>query len=195
MIPIPIGIGRQPSPGADAPSDDEAGFPEFFRECWPRVYGALAGRSTDHRFIEDVTQEALLKARIHWPRIRDTYDKPEQWVITVAIRLARRLEIRERRAGHCRLADTGNPENRLRPSPDLAILSTEHQVLYAAIRQLPTRRAEAIIMNMLGYSVDETAEVLGLRAGTVKTHLFHARRDLKRILEPNDSHDHGGSDR
>jgi RNA polymerase sigma-70 factor, ECF subfamily len=189
----PTGTGERHPGEEGACPDDDAGFPEFFHACWPRVYGALAARTSDRRFIDDVAQEALLKARTHWPRLRDTYDKPELWVITVAIRLARRLEARERNS-HFALGDNDMPEHTLLASPDLAILSTEHQVLYSAIHQLPTRRAEAIIMRMLGYSVYETAEVLGLHTGTVKSHLFHGRRDLRHILEANEEDGHGGGE-
>ena len=76
----------------NAPEPDQ-GFAEFFRTCLPVVTRTLTSLTGDTRVVEDVAQDALLIARHRWDDIH-AYDKPEAWVLKVAIRLMRRSQQR-----------------------------------------------------------------------------------------------------
>ena len=53
-----------------------------------------------------------------------------------------------------------------------------------AVLALPDKYRAAVVLHYIeGYSVEETAGLLGVPAGTVKTRLYRARERLKRELE------------
>jgi RNA polymerase sigma-70 factor (ECF subfamily) len=55
--------------------------------------------------------------------------------------------------------------------------------LLAALAQLPAAQREVVLLHDLeGWRHEEIADRLGMPAGTVRSHLHHARRRLRRIL-------------
>jgi RNA polymerase sigma factor (sigma-70 family) len=71
--------------------------------------------------------------------------------------------------------------------------------VHAAVRRLPARQQEAVVLHyLLDLSVADTAAAMGCDQGTVKTHLSRARAALLRALSIDDepsphtrSRDHG----
>jgi len=156
-----------------APEPDQ-GFADFFRTCLPVVTRTLTALTGDTRVVEDVAQDAMVIARHRWQDIR-SYDKPEAWVLKVAIRLMRRWQQRHER------------ETPLVVVPDVADQVHEVELVHSAVRRLSPRHREAVALHhLLGYSVSEIASVLVVGESTVRTHLSRGRDELRRIL--------GGSD-
>jgi len=71
-----------------------------------------------------------------------------------------------------------------RPDPEQIYSRTElQQILIRALESLPDRyRLIFILRDMQGFSIDETAEMLGLRPTTIKTRLLRARLLLRKKL-------------
>ncbi len=154
--------------------EPDRGFAEFFRACLPVVTRTLTALTGDTRAVEDVAQDALVIARHRWHDI-SSYDKPEAWVLKVAIRLMRRWQQRQER------------ETPLVVAPDVAEQVHEVELVHAALRELSPRHREVVALHhLLGYSVSEIASVLVVGESTVRTHLSRGRDELRRIL--------GGSD-
>ncbi len=64
------------------------------------------------------------------------------------------------------------------------LLSEEHQEILAAVRKLADRQREALTLRYyLGLSTDETARVMGVSAGTVKSAVSRAIAALGRTLK------------
>jgi RNA polymerase sigma factor (sigma-70 family) len=64
------------------------------------------------------------------------------------------------------------------------LLSAEHQQVLAAVGKLPARQREALMLRYyLGLSTDETAHVMGISTGTVKSALHRAIAALGRTLK------------
>jgi RNA polymerase sigma-70 factor (ECF subfamily) len=77
------------------------------------------------------------------------------------------LDVAAREAGPDRLADRS------------ALLDA----LRAALATLPERQRVAVVLfDVEGYSHGEIAEILGIPEGTVRSHVFHARRALRAAL-------------
>ncbi len=58
-------------------------------------------------------------------------------------------------------------------------------MLTKLIRQLPKQQQTAFVLHQVhGFSLEETARVMGCRAGTVKAHLFRAMEKLRLALTP-----------
>ncbi|MDX3656639.1 sigma-70 family RNA polymerase sigma factor [Streptomyces sp. ID05-26A] len=154
-------------------SAPDLGFAEFFRRCLPVVTKTLTALSCDNRVVEDIAQDALLIAQHRWSDIH-AYDKPEAWVLKVAIRLMRRRQQHDH-------------ETPLAEVPEVVQPAFEAETLHAAVRELSPRHRETVALHhLLGYSVSEIAGVLMVGESTVRTHLTRGRAELRRIL--------GGSD-
>ncbi|MCP2243678.1 sigma-70 family RNA polymerase sigma factor [Lentzea aerocolonigenes] len=153
----------------NAPEPDQ-GFAEFFRTCLPVVTRTLTSLTGDTRVVEDVAQDALLIARHRWDDIH-AYDKPEAWVLKVAIRLMRRAQQRYQH------------ETPMVEVPDVAEQVHEVEAVRSALRELSPRHREVVALHhLLGYSVSEIASVLVVGESTVRTHLTRGRAELRRIL-------------
>jgi RNA polymerase sigma-70 factor (ECF subfamily) len=160
-----------------------AGRPEAFGtlvERYDRAVYHLAYRTLrDQEEARDAAQEAFFKAY----RSLHTFKpgaKFSTWLFAIAYhgccdRLSRRKrysneELPER-------ADPGaGPESE-------AIANDEARRLRAAIEALPEKyRSVITLYHLQGRQYEEIAQVLGMPMGTVKTHLFRAKEQLRRIL-------------
>lgn len=130
--------------------------------------GDLAG-------AEDLAQDALEVAWRHWRRVGD-YDKPGAWARRVVASRATdrgRSRARERRALG-RLGGLATRDVELEPADAR---------FWAAVRALPRRQAQAIALYYLeDRSVTDVAEILGISAGAVKSHLHRGRVALVQEL-------------
>jgi RNA polymerase sigma-70 factor, ECF subfamily len=151
-----------------------ATFEEFYRACFDRLVGQLALVTGSMAEAEDVVQEAFLRAAGRWPSLRH-YDVPEQWVRRVALRLAINQFRRARRRAAALV--------RLGPPPVTPPASADALALDAALRTLPIRHRQVVVLHyLLGLSVEEIARELVLPVGTVKSQLHRARQALARQL-------------
>lgn len=121
---------------------------------------------------EDATQEAFARALERWDRLAPVpWAGP--WVTTTALNVARRSL--RRRAPQ-------QPNSWSSPADDSL-------ALWDSVARLPRRQQQAVVLHYrLRTPIDEIAEVMGCQAGTVRTHLAHARQALREALKENESH-------
>jgi RNA polymerase sigma-70 factor (ECF subfamily) len=127
-----------------------------------RVLGVLTLYVGDVHLAEELAQDALVRLCKHWPRVR-AMDRPEAWLTTVAMNLARSM-FRRRYAARRAYARHG---------PEAGSQQHEHADVLAvreAVAALPRRTREAVIYRwFLGHSVRETAQALNCAEGTVRS--------------------------
>ena len=153
-------------------------FGGFYEANYGRTVALVAAMVGSRHEAEDVAQEAFARALTHWPRLR-RYDLPEAWVRKVALRIAVDSGRRMRRnlATAARIAVLRQPAG---PEPGDSLAFTS---LGAALRELPLRQREAIVLHYVAdLSVDAIAREFGLPVGTVKTRLAAGRRHHERYL-------------
>jgi RNA polymerase sigma-70 factor, ECF subfamily len=156
-------------------SDDFGGF---YEANYGRTVALVAALVGSRHEAEDVAQEAFARALTQWPLLR-RYDLPEAWVRKVALRIAVDSGRRMRRnlATAARIAVLRQPAA---PEP---VDSLTFTALGAALRELPLREREAIVLHYVAdLSVEAIARESGLPVGTVKTRLAAGRRHLERYL-------------
>jgi RNA polymerase sigma-70 factor, ECF subfamily len=150
------------------------GFDEFYAAAYRRIVGQVFALLGDLHEAEDVTQDAFAKASFHWSRIC-TYDMPEAWVRRVAFNQARNTARRARR-GLVALARHG-------PPAQVPAISSDRVDLHRAIRQLPSRHREVLVLHYVAeLPLEEVARQLRVPLGTVKSRLNRARKALAQRL-------------
>jgi RNA polymerase sigma factor (sigma-70 family) len=158
--------------------DDQATV--FYREYAGRVQGFLISMGCDRGLAEEITDDAFLAARRRWAHVRDL-NEPAGYVFKIA-----RNERSKRQKDHdCRAKD-------LHPDPygvvraagdDLAQIVADRAVVRQALRQLPARQREAVILrDVAGLSEAATAQAMGVGVGSVKRYTSEARQKLRLLL-------------
>jgi RNA polymerase sigma-70 factor, ECF subfamily len=149
-------------------------FEDFYVQTVDRVVGQLYVATGDLHEAEEVVQEAFVRAASRWARL-ERYDLPEAWVRRVAMNLARdRARWRRRRT--VLLRRIGEP-------PQVPAASVEALALADALRELPIRHRQAIVLHYLvDMPVEEVARTLLVPVGTVKSWLARGRRALAGAL-------------
>jgi RNA polymerase sigma-70 factor, ECF subfamily len=153
----------------------------------------LAQRMTRNREdAEDVVQESLLKAFIHLRTFKGE-SLFSTWLTRIAINEARMLLRRKRGSREVPVAESNAKDGTVvpldipdsGPNPEDGCLEREQErILSAAVNELTPKMRKAIELHDLGeLSTEETAQVIGLSVGGVKSRIFHARKKLRRTLE------------
>lgn len=134
-----------------------------------------AVRLIDRAAAEDVAQEAFARAYINWSKLWPD-GNPGGWTYRVATNLAlsrRRSASREIRA----VTRLGRWTEHTTPPVDF------HPELHDAVAKLPPRQRAAVALHyVLGCSMDECADAMGCKPGTVKSLLFSARERIREEL-------------
>ena len=159
------------------------GNPDAFAtlvERYDRAVYHLCYRTVhDVEEARDATQEAFFKAY----RSLRTFKpgaKFSTWIFAIAYHACCDRLNRRKRYSNEELPDRADAT----PGPEAqAIALDEATRLRAAIDQLPEKyRAVITLYHLQGRQYEEIAQVLDLPMGTVKTHLFRAKEQLRRLL-------------
>jgi len=130
----------------------------------------------DWYLAEDLVQETLAKAYMHWRRVQGT-DHPDAYVRRILVNEARQ-RWRRHDAPVVR-ADTVAEQ----PTGDSADEVARRAELFQALFSLPARqRATVVLRHLDGLSVRETAAALGCSEGTVKSQTAEAMATLRKYL-------------
>ncbi|RCX31858.1 RNA polymerase sigma factor RpoE [Thioalbus denitrificans] len=142
--------------------------------------------------VQDVTQEAFLKAYRALPKFRGE-SAFYTWIYRIAINTAKNYVVSQAR----RPPDTdidaeeaeqyeGAPGLKENASPERMLLRDEiQQTVFDAIEQLPEDLRTAITLRELeGLSYEEIAQTMDCPVGTVRSRIFRAREAIDRKLRP-----------
>ena len=161
-------------------------LPSFYR-CALRVLGNAAD-------AEDAVQEALLAAYRHIDQFRGQAQM-STWLTTI-VRNCALMQLRNRpRQIHLPLDEQTRGEDKSsvcerladsRPSPEEECRNLElmARLQKCAVRLSPALRRTFHLRVLMGFSVCETARILGLPHGTVKAQLARARKNIARHMRP-----------
>jgi RNA polymerase sigma factor (sigma-70 family) len=149
-------------------------FEDFYRDEHPRLFGALYLIAGNRQEAEELMQDAFLRLWERWDRIR-TLDNPSGYLYrtaTNAFRMRRR-----------RLSVAARRTIRLIPPADAFDAVEERDEVDRALASIPPRQRAAIVLtDLLGYTSEEAASMLGIRAVTVRVMASKARAALRVAL-------------
>jgi len=160
---------------------DAAAFEELVRRHMRKAYLTALAQLGDVEAAEDVTQDALIAAL---ERLDDCRE-PEHfaaWLVRIARNKAHNYRRRERVRSALPLEAADRLPAASDPSRD-ASRDELRQHLLAALDTLTERQREAVyLFEVEGLRHAEIAELLGLKEGNVRYHVFQARRALREKL-------------
>jgi RNA polymerase sigma factor (sigma-70 family) len=158
---------------------DNGAFDEIVRELERSVFyyvRRLVGSDED---AWDLTQEVWVKAFRGLGSLRET-KRFRVWLYSIAHHVVmshHRTAYRNQAVRDESLVPDSAIEAELIPNPEDA------ERVHLALDQLDPVFREVLTLRFLeDLSVDETAEIIGVPSGTVKSRLFHAKKALKNIL-------------
>ncbi|MBZ5738316.1 SigE family RNA polymerase sigma factor [Nocardioides mangrovi] len=156
-------------------SRDE-GFPEFVRARRTHLRRIAYAVCGDWHRAEDLTQTALTKLYVAWPRVsRD--GREEAYTRTIIVR----ANLDEHRRPW-RRESVGLPEVERAAREPFPV--EERSALFDALQALPVMQRKVVVLrHWLGLSVAETAHELRISQGTVKSHSHRGLDALRSTLE------------
>jgi RNA polymerase sigma-70 factor (ECF subfamily) len=184
--------GRTPerSPAADLElvrrmqADDLDAFEMFFERYRTPVYRTAYGLTGDRHAAEEILQDTFARA---WQRRMTLHVdvSPLPWLHRVALNLC------YSRLGRRRLPSEPIGDAVIAEVRDGAVEPAERaerqelrRIVRDGVAALPPKHQSVVVLYYLhGLSLQETASLLGLRLGTVKSRLHYALRTLRAELE------------
>lgn len=145
-----------------------------------RVVHRLTGGASD---VEDIVHATFLEL----PKIAAGYDgraSCRSWLCGIASKLVLRWRRSFSRAARRLIEFRSLQDLSETATPESAVLDRERlHVLERGIAALSARKREVfVLVEVEAMSADEVAVVLGIPAATVRTRLFHAKRELREAL-------------
>ena len=169
-----------------AQAGDARAYEELVRahqEVAFRVAHVITRNAAD---AEDAAQEGLVKAWRALGRFR-TGDPLRPWLLQIVANEARNRARSTGRREHLAVRAAGAVSSgEAAPSPEDAVLEADsRRTLLAALEQLPDAAREILACRyLLELSEEETAQVLGVRLGTVKSRSARALDRLREAYGP-----------
>jgi RNA polymerase sigma-70 factor, ECF subfamily len=134
---------------------------------------------------EELAQDALVRA---YERLDlfDVRQPMKPWLYKIAYRLAQqRRRAQSRETARQEAAATMLGQNRSDPGPAERLLADERsEMLWEVVSELPMAQRTAVVLYYReNLTVKEVANALGVSPGTIKTHLFRARSQIRASLQ------------
>jgi len=167
-------VNDEPRPGRD--ESVAVLYQRHYNELARLAYGLLGDRGA----ADEVVQDAFAVLLSRWSSLRDA-DAADGYLRAAVINGARsrwrRRRVRERAFATSQRDPAMQVDN-----------VVEQSVVLAAVRQLPMRKRACVLLRFYAdLSEAETASVLGVSVGTVKSQTSKALDQLAGLLAPNES--------
>ena len=170
---------------------DNRAFDLLVLKYQPKILGLVSRYVQDSHEVQDVTQEAFIKAYRALPRFRGD-SAFYTWLYRIAINTAKNhlvargrrppgsdveIEDAEYYEGGAALRDIENPENQL-------LCKELADVVNAAISELPDDlRAAVTLREFDGLSYEDIADIMDCPVGTVRSRIFRAREAIDKRVQ------------
>ena len=175
---------------AAAKSGRRAPFGELCERHMKRVSCVTRRIVRNREDAEDAAQECFLNAFIHLNDF-DGRSRFATWLTRIAINAAL-MKLRKNRAAREVPIDEPNPSSEPvaqrefrhdAPDPEQSCsLGERKQIVQSAISGLRPRTRNVVeLIHLQEHSIRETAQILGVSTGAVKTRIFHAKIALHRM--------------
>ncbi|MGW3627752.1 SigE family RNA polymerase sigma factor [Streptomyces sp. NPDC000880] len=151
-------------------------FSSYVRARGPVLLRTARSLTANPSDAEDLLQTALAKTYVAWERIED--HRALDGYVRRALLNTRTSQWRKRKVDEFACDELPEPE--MVPAPDPAEQQVLHDAMWRAVMKLPDRqRAMVVLRYYEDLSEAQTAEVLGVSVGTVKSAVSRALGKLR----------------
>ncbi|WP_067587904.1 RNA polymerase sigma factor RpoE [Endozoicomonas ascidiicola] len=157
-----------------------------------RILGLVGGYVNDFQEVQDVAQEAFIKAYRALDKFRGD-SSFYTWLYRIAVNTAknhlvskgRRLPVSDVDVHDADFLETAT-SLRIVDTPERNLYCDEiEQVIHSVIRRLPDELRTAVMLREFdGLSYEEIADVMDCPVGTVRSRIFRAREAIDREIRP-----------
>ena len=162
----------------DAKHPADRAVTSFYTAHYSSLVRLAALMVRDGATAEEIVQDAFVAMHGVWPQLGDS-EKALSYVRQSVVNRARSV-LRHRSVVK---------QNTTKPSPDMpsaeygAIVQLERSAVVAALRSLPDRQREALVLRYYGdLSEAQIAAAMGISRGAVKSHTARAMSALRKAL-------------
>jgi RNA polymerase sigma-70 factor (sigma-E family) len=160
---------------------DRREFEEFYRTARDHCLRVVLISVGDRHLADDLVAEAFTRAWASWRKVC-RHPAPRAWVVRTALNTHVSWWRRRRRE-----VALGSQDEAAAASQDPGL----DGALVTALRRLPTRQREVIVLRLLlDLDTATTAQTLGLPSGTVASHLHRGLAALRREIPALDHQEH-----
>jgi RNA polymerase sigma-70 factor (ECF subfamily) len=171
--------------GFESPWNDSRGamaepvsFEDLFHGERDRLFRVLCVVTGSRQEAEDISQDAFARVWERWPTV-SAMENPAGYLHRTAMNVFRSRYRRTLLAARRTIS--------ARTEEDAYEAVDDRQVALQVLRSMaPRQRAAIILTEVLGYSAEEAASILGVRPATVRALHFQARSTLKKAREVSD---------
>jgi RNA polymerase sigma-70 factor, ECF subfamily len=164
---------------------DEGAFEELIEGYKNLVFALIARTVQDRSRAEDLAQDVFLRIHRGLPYFRGEA-RLSTWIYRIVANVCVQERGQQAAAGSTVSFDDDRASVRTPAVADRRFSDLElRDRLEKAIAQLPAQQRLLVAAHYLqGVRYEDLAEALRMPLGTVKTHLFRAKQQLRRLLEP-----------
>jgi RNA polymerase sigma-70 factor (ECF subfamily) len=169
--------------GQQPPGFEEMGFEEIVEALRPKLHrycARMAGSAIDG---EDIVQDALLKAMEAFPR-DGSIANPEAWLFRIAHNTA--LDFLRRRIRLQAVVSGQLEEDIADPGDEITRRQIAAMSLRPFMKLSPAERSSVILMDVIGYSLNEIGEIMEVTVPAAKAALHRGRTRLKALNDSGD---------
>ena len=174
-----LAVGAGLAPAAPLEWDADRAVTAIYSEHYRSLVRLAAYLVRDTATAEEVVQDSFVAMHGAWRRLRDT-DKALSYLRQSVVNRSRSV------LRHRMVVDKNTPK----PPPDMpsaehgAIVQLERSAVVSALRALPDRQREALVLRYYGdLSEAQIASTMGISRGAVKSHTARAMSALRAVLE------------
>jgi len=171
---------------------DEWAFQLMVRRFRKKIFSIAFGITLDAEESQDIMQEVFLQVYRTIGNFRGDASLAT-WLHRITVnrslnwkrRWARRFKWLHVSSDSTEGLQAVEPESDL-PSPEIRVANAQtRRQIDNALKMLPDQaRTVFVLREIEGLSYEEIADAIGIKLGTVRSRLFHARKRLKEILQP-----------
>lgn len=176
-----------------AQAGETEAFDLLVRKYTPKLYALVFNLTANHEDTNDLLQDIFARAYRNLKRFegRSSF---YTWIYSISVNLTLNFlkkRNRDRRKVSLDDREASGEENRMAPEAGPSSdplreveLHELNEKLSAALQRLSNdHRAVVTMFDIMGISHKEIAEIMGVSAGTVRSRLFYAHRQLQNYLE------------
>jgi len=169
---------RTGSEGGEPPQRPGADFESFFRDQHDALFRALWLVTRNRHEAEEIAQEAFLRVWERWARVSRLPD-PTGYLYRTAMNIFRS---RLRRAA----VAVRKTVRAMPPDDQLAMVEGRDAAVRAMASLTPRQRAAVVLTDVLGFTSEESAAALGVKAVTVRVLAARGREALRKAIGESD---------